>query len=344
MQIALVFNLRPSSKNRFDPELEKSIEGDEWKTIRALGRAIENNGHQVKYFPITDRIYIQLKKSKSKIDLIFNLSEGISSGSDREAQLPMIAEILGIPHTGPSPLSSALILNKSRAKEIWKANNVNTADWQLFSDPKTPLKKGLSFPLIVKPNSEGSGIGIKKNSLVKNSSELRRAINIILNEYHNEALVEEYLSGAEFTVGLVGNGKNTKTLPIVEINFGAFPSGAPRIDTYEAKFVYGVTGQAVNTEWCPAKINPKLEKEINSIAIEAYKTIGCLDFGRVDIRLDSKGKAYVMEINHPPGLMSDPNESSFFTIAGRAMGWNFDKLIGNIIDSAVNRLKLKSTS
>lgn len=342
MRIALVYNLRPSSKDRNDPTLEKSIEGDEWKTVEAIGEAIKSNGHRVKYFPISHDIYEDLKKSKRSIDLIFNLSEGIRDGVDREAQLPMVAQILGIPHTGPTPLSSALILNKSRAKEIWKANGILTAQWQLFNSVSTPLEKSLSYPLIVKPNSEGSGIGIKKKSIVNNSKELKSAAKVIIDEYHNEALVEEYLNGREFTVAIIGNGKDIQALPIVEINFDAFPQGAPRIDTYEAKFVYGVTGQATETEWCPAKINKKLESEIKTAAINAYRSIGCYDFGRVDIRLDSKGRVNVIEINHPPGLMSDPNESSFFTISGRANGWDFNKLIGKIIESAIKRLKLKS--
>jgi len=342
MKIALVYNERPQNYDRIDPLLEKHIEGDEWKTVKAIGQAIASHHHTVEYFKIDDTIYERLKTAKSTIDLLFNLSEGVSEGSDREAQIPMIAQILAIPHTGPGPLSAALILNKSRAKEIWRANGVNTPDSQLFTSRTTLLKKSLSYPLIVKPSNEGSGIGIKAHSIVKNVAELRHAITLILNEYHQPALIETYLPGREFTVALIGNEDQVETLPIVEINFAGFPAGVPPIDSYEAKFIYGATGMVDMhaTEFCPALITPKLAKQINNLAVVAYKTIGCQDFGRVDIRLDDKGIPAVIEINHPPGMMSDPNESSFFTIAAKAQGWTFAELIGRILKTATTRLKL----
>lgn len=342
MQIGIVYNARPTHYQRNDPLLEKHIEGDEWKTIEAIGQAVEKNGHKVSYFPIDLNIYETLKKSKASLDLVFNLSEGVSSGSDREAQIPMICQILEIPHTGPKPLSSALILDKARAKEIWVANHVLTADWQLFESSEQNLKSSLTYPLIVKPNSEGSGIGIKSSSIVNNKKELKLAVAHILNDYHQLALVEAYLPGREFTVAIIGNGSDAHTLPIVEINFDAFPSGAPKVDTYEAKFIYGATGlsEMHETEFCPAILDSALEKSIAHTALQAYKSIGCLDFGRVDLRLDDHNRVYVMEINHPPGLMSDPDESSFFTISGRAHGLEFHQLIGQILDSAIKRLKL----
>lgn len=340
MNITIVYNERPTGMDRHDPSLEKIIEGDEIKTIKAIGKAIETNGHAVSYIKVDSNIYHSLETNKPNIDLLFNFAEGTGRGSDREAQVPMLAEILGIKHTGPTPLSAALILNKSRAKEIWKANGVRTAKWQLFSSKDDVLSKGLTYPLIVKPNSEGSGIGIKSNSVVKNKKELLSAVASIITNYHQAALVEQYLPGREFTVAIIGNGTNALTLPIVELNFEAFPKGVPRVDTFEAKFVYGATGEAdmTKTEFCPAILNKKLEKEINDIALSAYHSIGCLDFGRVDLRLGDDGKVYVMEINHPPGLMSDKNESSFFTIAGRAAGLTFPQIVGKILDSAVSRL------
>ncbi|MEI8232477.1 MAG: D-alanine--D-alanine ligase [bacterium] len=342
MKIAIAYNKRPDGIDRNDPTLEKFIEGDEWKTIEAVGKALSESGHLVSYFPISSGIYEQLKQSKNDIDLLLNLSEGINPSADREAQIPMVAEILGIPHTGPGPLSSALILNKSRAKEIWKANGVRTAHWQLFQNENDHLDEKLLYPLIVKPNGEGSGIGIKSNSIVSSAQELKQVVSMIIHEYHQNALVEEYLPGREFTIGLIGNGDDITILPIIEINFDAFPSGTPRIDSYEAKFIYGATGlsEMTETEFCPARVTKSLEKELNKLALAAYQTIGCLDFGRVDLRLDNRGRVNVMEINHPPGLMSDPNESSFFTIASRAMGWDFTETINKIVESARVRLNL----
>jgi len=340
MKIALVYNERPTNLDRNDPRLEKYIEGDEWKTIKAIGDAVIDLGHEVKYCKIDDNIYETLKSLKPSIDLIFNFSEGINNSADREAHIPLIAEILGIPYTGPGPLSAALILNKSRAKEIWKAGGISTANWQLFKSDTDILDQKLSFPLIVKPNGEGSGIGIKSNSVVHNHQELKRVVFEIVTNYHQNALVEEYLPGREFTIGLIGNDKDLMTLPIIEINFDAFPKGVPPVDTFEAKFVYGATGLSpmLETEFCPAQVSPTLEKQLLAAATSAYQSIGCRDFGRVDLRLGNNDQVYVMEINHPPGLMSDPLESSFFTIAGRVQGWTFKQMIDQILTSALKRL------
>ena len=342
MRVTIVYNNRPENLGRNDPDLEKHIEGDEWKTIKAIGDAIAIHKHTVSYLPVDKDLYNNLKAQKGSIDLIFNLSEGISGVADREAHLPMLAELLHIPHTGPGPLTSALILNKYRAKQIWMANGVKTAESFLVTSTSDALPSNFTYPILVKPNSDGSGIGIHETSIVNSKSELESAIKHINSHYHQDALVETYLPGREFTVAIVGNGDNLTVLPIIEINFAGLPKDAPSIDSYEAKFVYGATGVVPmhETEFCPAIISKELETEIINLSKKAYLAIGCQDFGRIDIRLDMSGVPHVLEINHPPGLMSDPNESSFFTISARTYGWDFPTLIGNILNSAITRLKL----
>lgn len=343
MNIGIVYNLRPTGLSRTDPRFESAIEGDEQKTIDAIGHALKSLGHRVSYFPSHPKLYHDLEHAKSRVDLILNLAEGINpAGADREAQLPMLAEILGIPYTGPGPLSAALILNKVRAKEIWRSHGLQTANWQLVSAVSDLATLSLAYPLIVKPVSEGSGIGIKSGSIVNSKAELRRAVLPILTTFSNQALVEEFLPGREFTVALVGNGDSLTVLPIVEINFASFPQGAPPIDSFEAKFVYGATGQAVETEFCPAKISKVLARRISDLAVGCYRAVGCRDFGRLDIRLDSRGVPHVLEINSPPGLMSDPNESSFFTISARAHGWDLPAMLAHILAAATKRLKLQN--
>ncbi|TXH01511.1 MAG: hypothetical protein E6R05_05610 [Candidatus Moraniibacteriota bacterium] len=342
MHIAIVYNQRPENIDRTYPELEKHIEGDEWKTIEAIGEAIIKHGHTVEYVTVDKDLYSKLLELDGKINLIFNMSEGLSYAKDREAHLPMIAEIIGIPYTGPSPLSSALILNKYRAKQIWDSCGIKTAHSQLFSSSNIKLSPKLDFPLIVKPNSDGSGIGIHETSIVNNESELQSAITHIISHYHQDALVESYLPGREFTVAIVGNEGNLTVLPIIEINFAGLPKDAPAIDSYEAKFIYGATGMVPmhGTEFCPAQIPKELESEIVELSKSAYLAIGCQDFGRLDIRLDDHGVPHILEINHPPGLMSDPNESSFFAISARTYGWDFPTLINNILNSAIARLRI----
>jgi D-alanine-D-alanine ligase len=338
MIIGFTYNIKPTGVGRVGNDAEFFAEFDTPETIEGIKKAIEANGYDVIMIEGNEDAYEKLRKHRHEIDLVFNFAEAVSKSQDREAHMPMFCEILKIPYTGPAPLSAALILNKARAKEIWDYYNVPTPPFQVFYNKDEKLKKGLKFPLIAKIISEGSSSGIRNNSLAKNEKQLRMVTAELMREFGQPVMVEKFLSGREFTIPVLGNGDNLETLPIVEANFTSLPKGVNRIDSYEAKWIWDNPSNPIEPVICPARIDKKLEQKIIKLAKKAFTTIGCRDWGRVDLRLDNKDNLYVLEINCPVGLLPDPIDNSKLPRSAREAGLNFDQLIGKVIGIARTRL------
>jgi D-alanine-D-alanine ligase len=336
-KIAFTYNLKPANLRRDHPDAEFFAEFDTQETINGIRDALEANGHSVMMIEANEDAYQMFRSKRQDIDLVFNFSEAVSNSLDREAHIPSILEMLKIPYTGPSPLGAALILDKAMAKMVWKSAGVPTAPFQVFNSADDNLDPLLSFPLIVKPVREGSSSGIRDKSVVNNNKELRERVSEILSQFSQPALVEEFLPGRELTVSLIGNGESLEALPIVEVNFDAFPSGVNRIDSYEAKWIWDDPSNPIDSVFCPAKLDPKLKLAVVEAAKKAFTAVGCRDWGRVDIRLDEKGSPNVIEINCPVGLLPDLKENSRMPVAAAAAGMSFPQLIGRIIDTALAR-------
>jgi D-alanine-D-alanine ligase len=337
MKIAFTYNLKPKKTIRGSSESELYADFDTPETIKAIKKAIKNNGYDVIMIEANELAYNKLRKNKDNIDLVFNFAEAVTDTADREAHIPMFCEILRIPYTGPGPLSAALILNKARAKQIWHHYGIPTPKFQWFFSSEEKIDPELSFPMIVKTNEEGSSAGVRDKSLVNNEEELRNSVGELLTRFGSAVLVEKFLSGREFTVGVLGNHGHLETLPIVEANFEALPSGVNHIDSFEAKWIWDNPSNPIDAIFCPANINKETKNKINLLAKRAFEAIGCRDWGRVDIRMDEKGKLYVLEINCPVGLLPDPKENSKLPRAAREAGLSFDQLIGKIINIALAR-------
>ena len=338
MKIAFTYNIKPKGVRSIGKDAEYYLEFDTPETVEAIKKAIEANGYEVIMIEGNEEAYEKLIKYRNEIDLVFNFAEAVTKSEDREAHLPMFCEILHIPYTGPAPLSAALILNKARAKEIWDYHQVPTAPFQVFYTKEDKLKKGLEFPLIAKIINEGSSSGIRNKSLVKNKHELNEVVIELMDEFNQPVMVEKFLSGREFTIPVLGNGDKLETLPIVEANFESLPKGVNKIDSYEAKWIWDNPNNPIEPVICPAKISKAMERKIIALAKKAFLTIGCRDWGRVDLRLDEKGNLFVLEINCPVGLLPDPKDNSKLPRSAREAGLDFSQLIGKIIMIARERL------
>jgi D-alanine-D-alanine ligase len=265
--------------------------------------------------------------------LVFNYAEGLR-GADREAQIPAMLEMLGIPYTGPTPLGYALGLNKTRAKQLLKLHKIPTPRWQVVTSPREKIT--LPYPLLVKPEAEGSSKGIFVESLVRNKRQLEKAVRKVRRDYQQPALVEAYLPGREFAVGLIGTPP--EVLPLVEVTFKELPSRMPRFDHYEAKWLYDNPRSAVDPLVCPAPISRRLEKKIKKMCLQAFAVLGLRDWARFDVRLSRRGQPYILEVNCPPGINPDPKENSRFVRAALAAGYTFPQLLEKVIKSASLRL------
>ena len=348
MKIALTFNFRHSKPSLKNKKAIEEAEFDSPETIKGITKSLKKLGHKVFLIEADELAYLKLKKLKSKIDLVFNIAEGF--GIDREAQIPAMLEMLKIPYLGSKPLTQAICLNKAKTKEILSFHGIPTPKFQLFETRDENLKKDLEFPLIVKPNCEGSSKGIFQNSIVKNEKELRKKVRDIIKNLNQPALVEEFLEGREFTISLIGNNpvdpvrdkslNGVEILPPVELNFSSLPKKFYPMDSYEVKWILDNPKNKIKTVICPAKIDKKLWKKIKEICLKTKKVLEILDWCRIDLRLDKNGIPNILEVNQIPGIIPDPKENSRFPLAARTAGYNFEEMLEKIIKSACERYDL----
>jgi len=273
-----------------------------------------------------DNIVENLKKEQ--VDLVFNLCNGIK-GNDRLSQLPAILEYAGIPYTGSSPLSHGLAYNKIYSSILFKKIGVPTPDFIYVYNIMELENVNLNYPVLVKPKDEGSSRGIYENSLVYNKKELIKKVEEDLKIYNPPILINEYIEGREFTVGILGNDENLKVLPILEIDFSNLPKDLNNIYSFEVKNYYGDK----TTYHVPARLDNRIKKVIEKTSIKAYNILGMEDYARVDIRL-KKDIPYVLEINSLPGLMKGHSD---ITKMAKAAGLDYEGLIMTIVKNAMKR-------
>jgi D-alanine-D-alanine ligase len=315
---------------------DEYAEWDSAETIAAVERALARHGDVVR-LEATDDFPQRLRDTRP--DIVFNIAEGLR-GPNREAHVPAICEFYGIPCSGSDPFTLALCLDKSRTKEILRAHGVPTADWWLVRSVSEITKvpaAAARYPLFAKPVHEGSSKGITERNLVSAPDALASVVRELLDRYQQPVLVEEYLPGAEFTCGVLGNGAEARVLPLVGMNFEALPAGALPIYGFEAKWLWDRPEEPLAIFSCPAPIADALRAEIEHLVLRTFDALGCRDWARIDVRLDAAGRANVMEVNPLPGILPDPTDNSCLPKAARAAGLAYDALIGACLQAAAAR-------
>lgn len=316
--------------------MDTYAEWDTWETISAVKDAIEEI-HNVTLVEANDDAYLKLKELKP--DIVFNFAEGLN-GYNRESQIPAMLEMLQIPYSGSDALTLGICLDKSRAKEILTYHKIPNAKFLVVNQMEDLANSNFEFPLIVKPISEGSSKGIFSSSFVKNRQELEDEVSRIIFSYNQPALIEEFLSGREFTVAVIGNGDETEILPIIELRYDDFPQDIVPLYSYEAKWILDTKENSFDVFECPARLEPELEIKIRDTVLRTYNVLRCKDWSRIDVRLDKNGVPNIIEINPLPGIMPDPNENSSFPKAARAAGLTYNQMIQNVLYSTAKRYKL----
>lgn len=337
MKIAFCFNVKKGKPSK-DPKKQVDIEFDSPDVIDSIKKTLNNLGHEVFLVEADENAFLKLKKLKGEVDIVFNIAEGLW-GEAREAQIPIICEILKIPYTHSGPTTHTISLDKSFTKLILKgANGLNLPKSFVVGGPKYSVLHDLHFPLIVKPNAEGSSKGVMDANVVYKDRDLRERIRIISDNFTKEVLVEEYIDGREFTVAVMGNGEDLEVLPIVEQKFDFLPKGMNKIASFELKWFYEDSLKNLSDAYdCPAKIDKKLKIEIEETSKEIYKLLDVRDCARIDYRLDKKGNLYFLEINTLPGINPDPNIISYFPLAARTAGMTYEQMVGKILKLACER-------
>jgi D-alanine-D-alanine ligase len=319
----------------FTYNVKRSADGDdeaEWdppETIISIANALARQGHIVVHLEATPDLPRVL--AEAEVDLIFNIAEGVE-GRNREAQVPALCELLGIPYTGSDSATLAIALDKALAKKVLLQHDILTPKFQLMESARERLDSEMKFPLIVKPNAEGSSKGVNATNVVDTEEELRAAVKSIVERYRQPALVEEYIAGREFTVGLLGD-KRPRVLPPMEICFKKKDDVRPVYD------------YAVKQEWekhvyyeCPAKLTDAEQKAMEKIARATFWALDCRDVARVDLRMDADGRIYVLEVNPLPGLTPDYSD---LVLIAKASGMEYDSLIAEIMTGGLRRMREK---
>ncbi len=308
--------------------VDADSEFDSQKTIDTIVTSLAASGHTVHLVEATadlPRWFLT-----HSVDLVFNIAEG-THGEHREAQVPAILESLGVPYTGSNSITLALALDKAKTKQILSSEGIPTPPWQLFATPQAPLNPRLEFPLIVKPNREGSSKGIWRESVVGDAAALRKQVTHIFDRYHQEILVEEFIPGRELTIGVIG----TEVLPILEIDFSSCRTSGEFFYSWRMKEFQGNTSMGLAPILrCPAPLDEPTAARIRELALRAHRALGCKDFSRTDIRLRADGTPFVLEVNPLPGL--SPLDSNF-PVMTDAAGMSHQALIQRIVDSAMSR-------
>ena len=329
MKVVLTYNLKENDNTK-PPDYFSEFDSEE--TINAVISSLQQKGHEVCALNAgKTNLFTYFKRNKA--DMVFNIAEG-KSGKFRESEIPAVLEYLNIPYTGSNTFSLALALNKSITKKILKADNIPTPNFQVFTRGNEELDEGLKFPLIVKPNCEGSAKGIGVSNVVKNKEALFKKIREIRDVYRQEALVEEFIEGKELTVGILENGR-ARVLPILEIDFSNCKKSGEYFYSWRMKEFQGNAELGlVPNFYCPARIDKETEKLVQDVALRTHQALGCYDISRTDIRLGKDNVPYVLEINPLPGI--NPKESNF-PIMAYAAGMKYEELIDSILTSASER-------
>ena len=307
MRIGLTYNLKAEQNlSATDPD-DRFEEFDSLETIEALENAFRAHGHTPVRLGWGPAMLDRLKETT--VDGVFNLAEGIG-GRGRESQVPAVLEMLGIPCSGSDAVAIGITLDKALAKMLAKANGIATAPFAVDSSDR------LRYPVFAKPSCEGSSMGITSSSRCENEGELKAALKRL--SVYGPVLVEEYLPGDEFTVGIIG-GEVVGVMQVV-----------PR--TREEHFIYSLEVKRDYKNRVEYKFVDR--RDVAEVAVAVWKAFGLRDFARVDVRCDRDGKPNFVEVNPLPGV--HPVNSDLVILA-RGMGWSYEKLIGRILDVIIAR-------
>ena len=319
MKVGLTYDLRSWYTDR-GYSMDETAEFDKQETIDALEKSLNLMGYETEPVGNTFQL-IEALASGKRWDLIFNIAEGLY-GDGRESVVPAILDQYKIPYVFSGPVIMGLSLNKHLAKLVVAASGVPVSPGKLITKLQDLDSCNLKFPLFIKPVSEGTGKGITEKSLVNSAAELRKMAEWILSEFHQPALVEEYLPGREFTVGIVGYGQDAVAIGGMEV---ICANNLP----------YSVEVKENYTNYCTYKpLGDDIVDECKSVALGAWKALDAVDAGRVDLKADRFGKICFIEANPLAGL--NPIHSDL-PILSRMSGIEYQTLMEMIVKAAIKR-------
>ena len=327
MRIALVYNQPLPS--RYSALGEHGAVAGVLEAVEAVERALLATGHTVTRLGLQPPLANALATvPRLQADLVFNLFEGFDGCPETEGLVAQALEASGHPVTGASRATLDLCLDKGQAKEQLRAKGVPTPPWRLL-DGERSRGCALDFPLIVKPLREDASHGIGPRSVVKDPQALADQVDWVGEWFGTPVLVERFLKGREFNVTGLGD-RPPQVLPPSEMVYGSQAYGS-RLLTYAAKWLPDDDAYRAADVRCPAEVSRGLARQINALAVAACQAVGSPPYARVDLRCDGRGRPYVLEVNPNPDLSPGAGVAT----QARAAGWEYERLIGAIVDLAL---------
>ncbi len=295
--------------------------------------ALEKLGHEPSYYVLDGRPQSLLGLARCNADLIFNLTESYAGDDTKEMHVTAFLDMLDIPYTGAGPHAHILAQDKSIAKKMFAFYGIQSPYFATAYRGAIDHAHDISFPLIVKPTSEDGSIGIDAAAVVTSVKELMERVHYIQTEFDSPALIEEYIEGREIYAAILGSCETAHALPLVELDLSRLPKGMPRIASLDVKFekdsdAYKLTKSAIAED-----LDEETATRLTEIAIKTYRSVMLRDYGRIDMRISSKGEIYVIEANPNPWLSSGQE----FAMAAKKSGLSYTQMIGEIVDIAMAR-------
>jgi D-alanine-D-alanine ligase len=327
MKIGMTYDLR-SEYLKMGYSLDETAEFDRDDTVDAIENVLADLGHEPTRIGNAKRLIDRLSNG-DRWDLVFNIAEGLH-GVGREAQVPAILEVFDIPYTFSDPMVMSLTLHKAMTKRIIRDAGLATTDFYLLESAEDAGNIHFDPPWFIKPVSEGTGKGVSPHSIIRRRKDLENPVLELLSRYGQPVLVEPYLPGREFTMGIVGTGKEAAVLGTMEVHL---LSGADQ-------GVYSYTNkenseELVRYSFLKPEDDPTVKKA-EALCLSAWRILGCRDAGRIDIRCDANGNPMFMEVNPMAGL--HPEHSDLPIICG-LIGMPYVRLMEIIVISAAARCK-----
>jgi D-alanine-D-alanine ligase len=328
LRVGITYNLKKDFSHPENQPVDLYEEFDIEETIDAIRDVLIGDGHEVIKLGGGNGLIDRLRETP--INIVFNIAEGLR-GRNREAHIPALLEFLNIPYTGSDPLTLSLTLDKSMAKRVVMSAGVPTPRFKKVNRMEELREVNLSYPVFVKLCEEGSSKGVRLDSKVRDARSLEEKTRWLLESYGSPVLVEEFVEGPEFTVGVLGNEvPSVLGVMLIEIKGRAVEEAIYSLEIkreWEEKVAYH----------CPPPIDPELQKGIEAVALQAYRALDCRDVSRVDIRVGKDGTPYFIEINPLPGLSPVYGD---LPIMAKRMGWSYDRLVRTIFHHALKRYGL----
>ncbi len=324
MKVGLTYDLRSEYLKQGYTE-EETAEFDREETVEAIEGTLQKIGYETERIGNVKQLAEALVAGK-RWDIVFNICEGMY-GLGREAQVPALLDAYNMPYVFSGPLVLALTLHKAMTKSVVRDAGVPTPAFHVVHTPEDIDKVSLKYPLFAKPLAEGTGKGVDTRSVISNAAELKERCLYLLKQFRQPVLVEKYLSGREFTVGIVGTGEKARSVGVMEII----------LRENAEKNVYSY----VNKEECEELVEYRLVKgpdaeACEKVSLDAWRSLGCEDAGRVDVRHDDNGIPNFIEVNPLAGIHP---EHSDLPILSTKNGITYPELMKMIMDSAVKKIK-----